>query len=189
MPAIPDLTEPLRDGTIALRFGSERDIPEILIAHQDDPHLYERLGDRRPPSGAELGRRAEREPGERGAGTRATLTIVQDGSDECRGQVYVHDIDWDHQRAELGIWIVPQVRGTGMAHRALTLAGRWLLQACRLQRVQIVTPSENEAMIRAARAAGFTYEGILRAYQREGRDQRRVDVVVLSLLPGDRQPT
>lgn len=45
MVAFPELDEPLRDELIALRFGAERDIPEILIAHQDDPAMYARLGE------------------------------------------------------------------------------------------------------------------------------------------------
>jgi RimJ/RimL family protein N-acetyltransferase len=186
MAAIPDLTEPLRQGRVTLRFGSERDIPEILIAHQDDPQLHERLREPRPPSGAELGRRAEQAPAERAAGTRATLTILDGESDDCRGQIDVHDIDWDHERAEVGIWIVPQLRRQGLGRAALALAGRWLLRDCGLQRVQIVTRSDNQAVIRAARCAGFRYEGVLRAYlwDRGGR----VDVAVLSLLPGDLEP-
>ena len=59
MPAFPELTEPLHGERVALRYAAERDIPEILIAHQDDPELHVRLGLVRPPSGAELGRRIE----------------------------------------------------------------------------------------------------------------------------------
>jgi RimJ/RimL family protein N-acetyltransferase len=183
MAAIPDLTEPLRQGRVALRFGTERDIPEVLIAHQDDPQLHESLGELRPPSGAELGRRAEQAPAERAAGTQVTLTILEGESDDCRGQIGVHEIDWDHERAELQIWVVPQLRRTGLGGAALALAGRWLLRDCGLRRVQIVTRSDNEAVIGAARAGGFSYEGVLRGYLRDRG--ARVDVAVLSLLPTD----
>jgi RimJ/RimL family protein N-acetyltransferase len=207
MPAIPGLAEPLRNGRVALRFGSERDIPEILIAHQDDPELHRRLGAKRPPSGAELGRRAEQGSAERAAGSHVTLTILLNGSGDCCGQIDVYQIDWDHQRAELGIWLVPAVRRTGAGHRALTLASRWLVDRCGLERVQIVTERDNEAMIRAARAAGFVDEGVLRAYLREqpddsrgarsgdggrrarGGGRNRVDVAVLSMLPSDPPPS
>ncbi len=89
---------------MTLRFAAERDIPEVLIAHQDDPELHRRLGLVRPPSGAELGRREERAATERAAGALLTLTILEPGSDVCRGQIDVHAVDWDHLRAELGIW-------------------------------------------------------------------------------------
>ena len=73
MPAIPELAEPLEDGSVALRLAAERDIPEILLAYQDDPQLHERLGQRRPPSGAELGRVAEEADSERRAGRTVAL--------------------------------------------------------------------------------------------------------------------
>jgi [ribosomal protein S5]-alanine N-acetyltransferase len=183
MPRIPAPPEPLVDGRVIVRLSAERDIPEILIAYQDDPQLHLRLGEQRPPSGAELGRREERAAAERAAGTRLTLTIAEPGSDVCRGQVYVREVDWDNDRAELGIWLAPQVRGRGMSAPALRLAAQWLLANTDLERVQVITPSDNEPMVRAARAAGFVEEGVLRGYMRIGG--RRADGAILSMLPGD----
>ena len=55
-----------------------------------------------------------------------------------------------------------------------------------LARVEILTAPDNVAMIAAAKAAGFVEEGLLRAYLRERG--RRLDVIVLSLLPSDLEP-
>jgi RimJ/RimL family protein N-acetyltransferase len=183
MPRIPEPTESLRDERVALRLSAERDIPEILIAYQDDPQLHVHMGEQRPPSGAELGRREERAAAERAAGTHVTLTILEPGLDICRGQIYVHHVDWDNQRAELGMWLAPQVRGRGLASRSLRLAGSWLLRTCGFERVQVVAEPGNEPMIRAARAAGFQDEGVLRGYLRERGT--RIDVAIMSLLPSD----
>jgi ribosomal-protein-alanine N-acetyltransferase len=183
MPRIPAPPEPLVDERVIVRLSAERDIPEILIAYQDDPELHVYLGEQRPPSGAELGRREERAATERAAGTRLTLTITKPGSDVCRGQVYVRDVDWDNERAELAIWLAPQARGRGMAAPALRMVAEWLLANTELARVQVITMAGNEPMIRAARAAGFADEGVLRAYMRA--DGRRIDAAILSLLPGD----
>ena len=186
MPAIPPLPAPLEEKGFALRFSAERDIPEILIAHQDDPHLYARLGLERAPSGAELGQELERVEAERAAGSRATLTLVQPPLDACRGQVYVHSIDWRHARGSLGIWVAPQARGRGLARRALRLVAGWLFRSVGLERVALLTEPDNEPMLRAALAAGFVREGRLRSYGREGG--RRIDLVLLSLLPEDLAP-
>jgi len=70
-----------------------------------------------------------------------------------------------------------------MAAPALRMAADWLLANTELERIQVTTPPDNEPMIRAARAAGFVEEGVLRGYMRVGG--RRVDAVILSLLPGD----
>lgn len=185
MPAFPDLDGPLSAGRAQLRLAAERDIPEVLIAHQDDPSMESRLGLDRAPSGAELGRRVESAAAERAAGVGLWLTVLRPGSDECRGQLDVVEVDWDHQRAQTRIWIGQQDRNQGLARSALSLAGAWLVQACGLIRVELLIASDNEPMLRAGRAAGFSPEGTLRAYLRERR--RRVDVAMMSLIATDLQ--
>jgi RimJ/RimL family protein N-acetyltransferase len=183
MSSFPQLTEPLTDGAVVLRDYAERDIPEILIAYQDDPRLHLLTGEDRPPSGAELGRLAEREWADRNAGERAALTILEPGSDTCRGQVRVQPVDWDQSRAEIGIWLAPQVRGRGLGRGALRLAGGWLLGPCRLARVELVVEPDNAAMIHAAQGGGFVREGILREYVR--KRGKGADVAIMSLIPED----
>jgi RimJ/RimL family protein N-acetyltransferase len=187
MPSFPDLGPPLTGRTARLRLAAERDIPEILIAHQDDPQLYASLGLEQPPSGAELGRRVEGEAGERAAGAGAWLTILDgpegSGSDICRGQVEVADVDWDHRRAGLSIWVAPADRGRGLGAGALALAGRWLLEICGMMRVEVYVAPDNQALLRAAARAGFVAEGVLRGYRRARG--RRIDAAVLSLIDAD----
>lgn len=187
MPSFPDLGPPLASSAARLRLAAESDIPEILIAHQDDPALHEALGSERPPSGAELGRRVEGEAGARAAGAGAWLTII-DGtststSDICRGQVEVSDVDWDHLRAAVSIWVAPADRGRGLGAGALALAGRWLLEVCGMMRVELLAQPDNRALARAAGNAGFVAEGVLRGYRRRGG--RRIDAAVLSLIRAD----
>jgi RimJ/RimL family protein N-acetyltransferase len=183
MPSIQAPSEPLSDDLVALRLAAERDIPEILIAHQDDPELHARLGEERPPSGAQLGRRMEHIEADLADGIALRLTILQSGSDVCRGEVIVNAFDWENARAEVEIWVAPQVRNQGIARRALRLAARWLFERCRLERIALLTEPDNEPMLRSARAAGFVEEGVLRQYVRVRG--RRVDVAVLSLTPED----
>jgi RimJ/RimL family protein N-acetyltransferase len=132
MASIPNLNQPLRDGRVVLRLAAERDIPEVLIAHQDDPNLHTSLGLARPPSGAELGRRMEEAEHDRADGARITLTILESGSDDCRGQIEVSEVDWDRRSASLQIWVAPELRGQGVEGAALGLARRWLSEECGL---------------------------------------------------------
>ncbi len=188
MPRIPELSEALSDGRATLRLAAERDIPEVLIAHQDDPAMHRRLGLRRPPSGAELGRELERSANARAAGNQVTFAIIEPGSDECLGQVRAHGFDWDHARAELELWLDPGARGRGLGCAALRLAAGWLFEVCGIQRVELLAAGDDEAALRAAEAAGFQREGVLRAHAVEpGADPQRSDRVVLSLLPVDLQ--
>jgi RimJ/RimL family protein N-acetyltransferase len=183
MPSFPELPNPLCAEGVCVRLAAERDIPEVLIAYQDDRELYRRIGEERPPSGAELGRRAEQAEDDRLEGRRLTLTIVEGDDDTCRGQLEADHVDWDGRGAELAIWVAPERRRRGLASGALRLAGRWLIDECGLQRVAVLTEPDNEPMIRAAQRAGFVSEGVLRAYRR--REGRRIDVAVLSLVSRD----
>jgi RimJ/RimL family protein N-acetyltransferase len=186
MPAIPQLQDPLQDERVVLRDIAERDIPEILIAYQDDPLLHFNMGARRPPSGAELGRGIELEPTQRGSGVHATLTVMEPREDVCRGQLFVHEVDWEHRRADLAVWVAPQLRRRWLARSALRLAATWLLTTCQLARVQVLTRADNEPMVRAALGAGFVHEAVLRRYLKTRED--RLDAVVLSLTASDLRP-
>jgi RimJ/RimL family protein N-acetyltransferase len=145
--------------------------------------LHLLTGEDRPPSGAELGRLAEHERADRAAGERAALTILEPDSDTCRGQIRVHDVDWDQSRADLSIWLVPQVRGRGLGRKALRLGGEWLLGPCQLARVEVLCEPDNAAMIGAAQGAGFAREGVLREYLR--KRGKGLDAVVMSLISED----
>ena len=93
------------------------------------------------------------------------------------------DIDWDHLRAALSIWVAPADRGRGLGAGALALAGRWLLEVCGMMRVELFAEPDNQALARAAASAGFVAEGVLRGYRRARG--RRVDAAVLSLIGTD----
>jgi RimJ/RimL family protein N-acetyltransferase len=154
VPELPLLERELRGECAALRPYAERDIPEILIAYQDDPELHLRLGERRPPSGAELGREFECAEAERRAGRRLLLTITAPGDDRCLGRVAVHSVDWKRRCAELALWVAPGARRQGRGSEALALAARWLLAHGGLARLELRISPRNEAMVRAAAAAG-----------------------------------
>jgi len=186
MPSFPPFPASLAGDGVTLRLAAERDIPEILIAHQDDPELFRRLRMQRPPSGAELGRRTETADTERAVGARLWLTILAPGSDECRGQVDVHDAELQYGRADLQIWVVPGFRRRGLGSAALAAGGRWLIEKARAERVQLLIEPDNEAMLATAVRAGFTHEGLLRSHWRER--QGRADAEVWSLVRRDLAP-
>jgi RimJ/RimL family protein N-acetyltransferase len=183
MPSFPRFSEPLSGDGVQLRLAAERDIPEILIAHQDDPQLFAQLRMPRAPSGAELGRRTESADTERALGARLWLTILAPGSDECRGQIDVHEAELHYGRTDLDIWVAPQHRQRGLGSAALALAGRWLIEEAGLARVQLFIEPGNGPMLAAAAKAGFVREGVLRGYWRE-RNGRR-DAEAWSLVTRD----
>ncbi|MBO0768241.1 MAG: hypothetical protein J2O48_06105, partial [Solirubrobacterales bacterium] len=130
MATVPALAEPLSDGVITLRRISDWDIPDILIAFQDDPEMAAGLGLARAPSGADLGSEVERSDASWEAG-RPQLTLTRAGSDDCIGRL---EIDLAARACQ--IWVSPGQRGRGYARRALALAGDWLGAGAGCQQLQ-----------------------------------------------------
>jgi RimJ/RimL family protein N-acetyltransferase len=159
MAEITELRGRLSDGVIELRAIADWDIPEILVAHQNDPTMYRRLGARRPPTGAQLGSQVDHACDDRVSGRQLSLTIVQPRSEWCRGRIDVHAIDWERRTAQIGIWVDPLYRNRQFARRALVLASRWLLETVGLRRLDIRTQADNVAMRKVAVAAGYTEAG------------------------------
>ncbi|HEX5193518.1 MAG TPA: GNAT family protein [Solirubrobacteraceae bacterium] len=183
MPSFPSFPASLPGDGVILRPAAERDIPEILIAHQDDPELFAALRMRRPPSASELGRRTETADSERAVGARLWLTILAPGSDECRGQFDVHEAELQHGRADVQVWVAPGHRRRGLGSAALALGGRWLIEQAGLERVQLLIAPGNAAMLATAERAGFHREGLLRSHWRERHG--RADAEVWSLIRRD----
>jgi RimJ/RimL family protein N-acetyltransferase len=88
-------------------------------------------------------------------------------------------------RPSVGYMVRPQARGRGVATRALSEHARWAIRRYGIQRLELTTDPENVASQRVAEKAGFTREGVLRAYLYSRRDGRHRDCVVFSLLAGD----
>jgi RimJ/RimL family protein N-acetyltransferase len=137
MPSIPQPPERMGDEFIELRPIAEWDIPEVLIAHQDDRELHQWLGLSRPPTGAQLGSEVEQAEAHRLAGDSLKLTIVEPGSNDCRGRVEVDRFDWQGGSADVRIWVAPQLRGRGYEQRAAELAGEWLRSTVGLRELSI----------------------------------------------------
>ena len=173
---------PLSDGAIILRPMDESDLPTIERAASDAEILkWFDLHARRPADYLATKRDAWAE------GTAASFAICDaTRPDSCLGHVFI-ERDEDG-RGSLGYWLLEGGRGKGRATRAVRLVASWALAEMRLGRLQLHTDPENVASQRVAERAGFTREGVLRAYN--GRsDGTRADAFVYSLLPQDLTPT
>jgi RimJ/RimL family protein N-acetyltransferase len=86
---------------------------------------------------------------------------------------------------EIGIELVPEVRGRGVGTQAVGTLARYLL-ANGYGRVQASTDIENAAMRRALERAGFTFEGTLRGFMPDG--DGRADYAMYAMTEGDVGP-
>lgn len=84
---------------------------------------------------------------------------------------------------QMGYWVAPWSRRTGVASEALTLLARWAAGSQGVARVQVFTDTENVASMGVAEHAGFRQEAVLRSWY-DLRGERR-DATMFALLPED----
>jgi RimJ/RimL family protein N-acetyltransferase len=181
MPAVPFPDPPLGDGVVVLRPLSPEDAGEITSACQDPeisrwtsvPPVY-REGD-----GRDFIATVERD---REAGRGVTLAVVMDAGTRFAGSIALH-CDWEHRKGEVSYWIAPDARHRSAGTRAVGLVAHWAFVALGLERLELLSNPENEPSRRLALRAGFTSEGLLRAYR--PRNGNREDFLMFSLLPTD----
>ncbi len=77
--------------------------------------------------------------------------------------------------------IGPRARRRGVATRAVELLTAWAFDTVAVERVEILVDPRNEPSVRVAESAGFTREGLLRAY-RPARDGGRLDLAIYARL-------
>lgn len=114
-------------------------------------------------------------------GTGYSFAIADPASGEAMGQIGLWLKDLDSGRASTGYWVAPRFRGRGVATAALHTLSDWALGLPGVERLELYVEPWNEGSWRAAEAAGFQREGLLRSWQRIG-DERR-DLWMYSRLP------
>jgi RimJ/RimL family protein N-acetyltransferase len=149
--------------------------PEFVRWTVDVPHPYTEDDGRRF---VELADRAWDD------GTRAVFAIADAETGTGCGVVDLHlDVRGEPGLASVGYWLLPRARGRGWAARAVRLLSTWALAELGVERLYLTTAPGNVASQRVAERAGFTREGLLRAYLPTPKGRR--DSVIFSLLPSD----
>jgi RimJ/RimL family protein N-acetyltransferase len=173
------------DGAITLRPWRQSDVSAIAAACQDSdiqrwtmvPDGYSEDDARAFVAYAEASREA---------GTSLELAVVEAlEEDEVLGAVGLVHIDWGRQQAALGYWTAPHARRRGVAVGAVRLLSTWSFTELELARLHLTPFAENGPSLLVAERAGYTREGVLRAYYKSKRGL--VDVVMYSLLRSEHQ--
>ena len=179
MPALPVPRDLHRDGT-ALRRLRARDAGPFVQAFRDDPALGVLIGADEDPTEASVRRFIARQPRLRARGEFLGLAVTDATRRPFLGHVMLHSLEFRHERAELGYWLVPAARGKGIGKRAVELLVEYAFTTLNLHRLEIMTTPDNAAARALAASLGFQQEGIMR--QRNLERGRRVDVVLLARL-------
>ncbi len=79
------------------------------------------------------------------------------------GRAGLRTVDLEEGRAEVAYWTVPEVRGKGLASKALEVLSDWALQAIGFHRLDLHHSVENGASCRVAIKCGYEAEGTARS--------------------------
>jgi [ribosomal protein S5]-alanine N-acetyltransferase len=176
-PPPPD--PPLTDGIVTLRPFRDTDA-RAIAAMMDDPEIARWT---RAPSPYGLDQAIEwlaKLPAALAAGD-LPLAVVEASTDELLGSIAARL--QEEGRGAFGYAVAAPARRRGVAARALRLYARYALEKLGLERLEIHTRPENGPSIALAESVGFRREGVLRSYTVIRGE--RVDVLMLSLLPGE----
>ena len=113
--------------------------------------------------------------------TELPLAITDASSGELLGSVSIRFPE--EGRGEFGYLLGAKARGRGRATAALRLLARWAFEDLGMQRLEVLVQPDNEPSLALAERVGFRREGVLRSYTVIAG--RRVDMVVLGMLPGE----
>ena len=96
------------------------------------------------------------------------------------GSISLWNISWLHQRAEVGIWILPKYWNQGFGKRSIELIKIIAYNHLLLNRLESHIAIENKRSIKMFKSCGFKEEGILKQYLNlNGKFQ---DAMILSHL-------
>jgi RimJ/RimL family protein N-acetyltransferase len=167
---------------VTLRARLESDVAILHAGLQDDVVTRSR-SDVRPwrpiPPGPSSPYAPRSEPDD----NVAIFSVVELASTELVGGSLLWNIDGHNRMAHIGISLLPEARGRGLAADVLQVLCRYGFDIRGMQRLQIETLADNEPMIRSALAAGFSREGILR--RSAWVDGQFLDEAIFGLIDAD----
>jgi RimJ/RimL family protein N-acetyltransferase len=171
----------LTDGTVTLRVFEPDDARAIFAACQD-PEIARFLPVPQPYTEEDARvfvarRRADWEDED-----ERSFAITHAGSGGFLGAIARHRRG--EHRVEFGYWLAPEARGHGYASRALRLLAEWSLSEPELVRLELYTHPDNTRSGRVAERAGFSREGVRRAWDTD-RDGQPYDAVFYVLIRDD----
>ncbi|MFF4894011.1 GNAT family N-acetyltransferase [Micromonospora chersina] len=147
-------------GGLVLRPWEPSDAPVFFAAYQDPAiqhwHTRQPASEDQVREWFEQYRRAwERE-------TAASWAVTRGGG-EVLGRIAMGSMNLDDGVAGCAYWVLPAVRGAGVAPRALTALSVWALGEAGFHRLHLDHSTRNHASCRVAVKAGFLLEGTKRS--------------------------
>lgn len=105
---------------------------------------------------------------------------IREGEGDFLGAIGINGIVRQHQRGELGFWLLPEHWGRGIMARLLPEVIQLAFDELCLHRLVAEVETDNAASARVLRRAGFQREGVL--HEHEWKNGRWVSLEVWGLV-------
>lgn len=112
------------------------------------------------------------------------MAIFDADSHNYLGGAGFHAPDWNTPKVEIGYFLIPPARGTGIASEVVRLQVHYAFEQMQVNRVWGSCDAANDASAGVMRRAGMREEGLLRAETRDHHGNVR-DTRVFGLILGD----
>ena len=175
----------LTDGTVGLRVVAADDLDAVHAERVNDEAMHWAF-QAETPEHAESEQIAAHAPLRWLVGPDANLAIVETASGAMAGTISVHR-SGPPRVGRLSYGVLPRFRGRGYTARALRLLAPWAFQQAGFARLELGVKADNIASQKAALAAGFIAEGVLKA-RLANPDGTFSDEARFALVDPDRQP-
>jgi RimJ/RimL family protein N-acetyltransferase len=161
--AVPD--PPLRDDVVLLRPWEPGDAEQVCAACQD-PRIGQYIPIPKPYVLADARTYIERTARQWRTGEKAAFAIV--GVDDPSTVLGAMSLAVVQRVGNAAYWVVPEVRGLGLAGRALRLVTRWAMGTLDLGVVLLEIHHTNAASIHVAESSGYHLVGQLEVPEARG---------------------
>ncbi|MEZ4837811.1 GNAT family N-acetyltransferase [Flavobacterium sp.] len=96
------------------------------------------------------------------------------------GACGLNTIDLTHQKAEVGLWLLPDFWGKGLMQEAIAVLCQYGFDTLGLHRIEGFVDTRNAKCIHALTKAGFVYEGTMQDCER--KNDTFVSISIYALL-------
>lgn len=93
-------------------------------------------------------------------------SVLRSSDGKYLGNIGIHDVSWEHERCEIGYWILGEFEGQGYMSAAVAA----LEKACfdlGFHRIEIRCSSANERSAGVPKRGGYRLDGVLRQNRKE----------------------
>lgn len=171
MEPIPLPDPPLADDEVVLRPFGELDL-DPLVEACNDPAIAQYTFIPAPYGRADAELFVSGQADRRLAGEAIDLAIGRAGHEELLGATGLRVFRPERASCEIGYWVAADVRGHGIAPRAVALLAGWALRALPVNRIELTPDVDNRASHRVAEKAGFVLTDERRETFAKGRRWR-----------------